>query len=364
VFQLHSTDGNARRATLRVAHGAVETPAFMPVGTAGSVKGLDPGELREARIQVVLTNAYHLWLRPGRDVIVEAGGLHRFMGWSGPILMDSGGFQIFSLEARRVLDEDGVTFSSHLDGRRHRFTPETVVAFAEAIGVDVAMVLDVCVRLPAPPEAIAESVRLTSAWAARSARARSKAQTQIFGIVQGGLDERARERSACDVVALDFAGYAIGGLSVGESRCEMERLARFTAQLLPESKPRYLMGVGTIRDLIAAIDCGIDLFDCVYPTRCGRNGRAMTRTGDFHIRNAAYVRDFSPIDARCECPVCATFSRAYLSHLFRSGEMLGPRLLSYHNIWLLAELMEQSREAIGRGSWEKFRDAALQTQAA
>lgn len=360
AFTLHSRDGSARRATLRLSHGVVETPCFMPVGTAATVKGLTPDDLRGAHAQIVLANTYHLWLRPGLDILREAGGLHRFMAWNAPILTDSGGFQVFSLESRRELDDDGVTFASHLDGSRHRFTPENVIAFQEAIGVDIAMVLDVCVKLPASTEAILESVRRTSEWARRSAAARARAQTAVFAIVQGGLDKRAREQSASAVVALDLPGYAIGGLSVGESREELYRIARFTAELLPVEKPRYLMGVGTVADLVNAIDCGVDLFDCVYPTRCGRNGRAMTRGGEFAIRNAAFGRDYSPLDARCGCFVCATFSRAYLAHLFRSGEMLGPRLLSYHNLYLLNDLMREAREAVEAGSWSAFRDRVLQ----
>jgi queuine tRNA-ribosyltransferase len=360
IFTLVSTQGDARRGRLVLAHGAVETPCFMPVGTAATVKGLTPNELRETHAQIVLANTYHLWLRPGRDVIEAAGGLHRFMAWDGPILSDSGGFQIFSLEGRRHLDDDGVTFRSHLDGSEHRFTPESVVAFQEAIGVDVAMVLDVCVKLPASRDDLAESVRLTTAWARRSAAARRRSTaTTLFAIVQGGLDPELRTRSAQELVELDFPGYAVGGLSVGETRAEMYAAARYSAALLPAEKPRYLMGVGTVRDLIEAIDCGIDMFDCVYPTRCGRNGRAMTREGHFNIFNAACVTDFSPVDANCGCYVCRTFSRAYLAHLFRAKEMLGPRLLSYHNVALLNNLMEEAREAIEARAWPFFRERTL-----
>jgi queuine tRNA-ribosyltransferase len=360
-FELKITDGSARRGTLRLRHGVVETPTFMPVGTAGTVKGLTPGEVREAHSQIILANTYHLWLRPGLDLLVQAGGLHEFMQWHGPILTDSGGFQVFSLESRRTLDEDGVTFASHLDGSRHRFTPENVLAFQEAIGVDIAMQLDVCVKLPATPESIGESVRLSAEWARRSAAARTQPEaTALFAIMQGGVDLAARERSARAIVDLDLPGYAIGGLSVGESREDMHRLARFSASLLPVEKPRYLMGVGTVRDILIAVDCGIDMFDCVYPTRCGRNGRAMMRRGEFAIRNAAYTRDFSPIDPECDCYVCATYTRAYLAHLFRSGEMLGPRLLSYHNVYVLNALMRDARAAIEAGAWQSFRDSLLQ----
>jgi queuine tRNA-ribosyltransferase len=359
-FELLKADGTARRGTMHLKHGIVQTPTFMPVGTAGTVKGLTPDEVRSAHSQIILANTYHLWLRPGLDLLVAAGGLHEFMQWHGPILTDSGGFQVFSLESRRTLDDEGVTFASHLDGSRHRFTPENVLAFQEAIGVDIAMQLDVCVKLPSTPEAIEQSVRLSSQWAQRSAAARTRPDdTALFAIMQGGLDERAREQSARAIVALDLPGYAIGGLSVGESREEMYRLARFSAALLPGNKPRYLMGVGTVRDIVMAVDCGIDMFDCVYPTRCGRNGRAMMRSGEFAIRNAAYVRDFSPIDPDCDCAVCTTYTRAYLAHLFRSGEMLGPRLLSYHNVYVLNSLMREARAAIEAGAWTAFRDSVL-----
>jgi len=358
-FSLHANDGAARRGRLALAHGTVETPAFMPVGTAATVKGLTPADLREIGAEIVLANTYHLWLRPGLETIEASGGLHAFMRWERPILTDSGGFQVFSLESRRTLDDEGVCFRSHLDGSEHTFTPENVVAFQEALGVDIAMALDVCVKLPADDEAIAQSVRLTSAWARRCAAARRREATLLFGIVQGGIDERARERSARDLVALDLPGYAIGGLSVGESRADLERIARLTAGLLPPDKPRYLMGVGTVRDVLNAIDCGIDTFDCVYPTRCGRNGRAMTRGGDLSIRNAAFARDQRPLDPTCRCSVCTTFTRAYLSHLFRAEEMLGPRLLSYHNLALLLDVVREAREAIAARRWTAFRDEAL-----
>jgi queuine tRNA-ribosyltransferase len=357
-FALRASDGRARRGSLRLAHGTVETPAFMPVGTAATVKGLTPADLHAIGAQIILGNTYHLWLRPGRETLVEAGGLRAFMGWDGPVLTDSGGFQVFSLETRRVVDDGGVRFRSHLDGSEHEFTPENVVAFQEALGVDVAMVLDVCVKLPAAQAEVDEAVRRTSLWAARCAAARTRAETQLFGIMQGGLDERARARSAEALVALDLPGYAIGGLSVGESREEMEGVARFSADLLPSDKPRYLMGVGTVSDLLAAIDAGIDLFDCVYPTRCGRNGRALTRGGDFHIRNASFTRDWRPVEEGCACAVCATFTRAYLSHLFRSDEMLGPRLLSFHNLFMTVRLLDDARAAIEAGRWDEFRNGA------
>jgi queuine tRNA-ribosyltransferase len=359
-FRLRATSAGARRGRLELAHGAVETPAFMPVGTIATVKGLSPRDLREAGAQIVLANTYHLWLRPGRETLVAAGGLHRFMAWDGPILTDSGGYQVFSLESRRTLDDDGVTFRSHIDGSTHRFTAENVVAFQEDLGVDVAMVLDECVKLPAPAAAIDDSVRRTSLWARRSAAVWRHGPTALFAIVQGGLDERARAHSAADLIALDVSGYAIGGLSVGETREEMVRLARFTAALLPADKPRYLMGVGTVRDLLGGIDCGIDMFDCVYPTRSGRHGRALTRSGELNLYNAGFTRDFTPVDAQCACEVCANYTRAYIAHLFRARELLGMRLLSYHNVFMLDALMAEAREAIEAGEWAAFRDRQTQ----
>jgi queuine tRNA-ribosyltransferase len=359
IFSLRSTDHSARRGSLRLTHGVVETPTFMPVGTAATVKALTPDEVRSAHSQIILANTYHLWLRPGKETLVEAGGLHRFMAWDGPILTDSGGFQVFSLQERRKLDDEGVTFQSHIDGSTHRFTPETVIAFEEALDVDVAMVLDVCVKLPATREALVESVRMTTAWARRSREAWSSERTAVFAIMQGGLDLELREQSAREIVELDFPGYAIGGLSVGETREEMYAMARAAASFLPSERPRYLMGVGTVRDIIMAVDCGIDMFDCVYPTRCGRNGRAMTRGGEYNIRNAAYARDYTPVDSQCDCYVCTTYTRAYLHHLFRANEMLGPRLLSYHNIYVLNDLMRGARDAIERGEWGAYRDRVL-----
>jgi queuine tRNA-ribosyltransferase len=361
AFALRATSGAARRGTLTTAHGEVETPCFMPVGTLGDVKLLEPQDLRELGARIVLANTYHLWLRPGAETLAAAGGLHRFMAWDGPVLTDSGGFQIFSLEARRSIDAEGVTFRSHLDGSEHRFTPENVIAFQEAMGVDIAMALDQCVALPADRAALELAVARTSAWAARCRDARRHAdRTLLFGIVQGGLDETLRARSAAELIALDLPGYAIGGLSVGETRAEMDRVAAFTAALLPVNKPRYLMGVGTIRDLVAGIDRGVDLFDCVYPTRSGRHGRALTRDGrEFNLRNARFARDFAPVDEDCDCRICATYTRAYLSHLFRSGETLAQRLLSYHNVAALIGLVRAARAAIEQNRWDAFRDAVV-----
>ena len=363
-FTLRATAGAARRGTLETMHGAVETPCFMPVGTLADVKLLEPRDLHEIGTRIVLANTYHLWLRPGADVLVEAGGLHRFMAWDGPLLTDSGGFQVFSLESRRSVDDDGVTFRSHLDGSTHRFTPEGVVAFQEALGIDIAMVLDQCVKLPSPRDEIAAAVARTTLWAQRSAAAWGRGPTLLFGIVQGGLEDDLRARSARELIALDLPGYAIGGLSVGESRAEMDRVAGMTAALLPADKPRYLMGVGTVRDLLAGIDRGIDLFDCVYPTRSGRHGRVLTRRGaEYNLRNAAYARDFSPLDENCDCRICGVYSRAYLAHLFRSEETLGGRLVSYHNLAALTGLVRLARRAIEERRWVAFRDEALESAA-
>ncbi|MDB5072607.1 MAG: tRNA-guanine transglycosylase, queuosine-34-forming [Candidatus Eremiobacteraeota bacterium] len=361
-FVLHARSGTARGATLTTAHGDVATPCFMPVGTLADVKLLEPRDLHEIGSRIVLANTYHLWLRPGRETLVAAGGIHRFMAWDGPILTDSGGFQVFSLESRREIDEDGVTFRSHLDGSAHRFTPENVVAFQEDLGVDVAMALDQCVKLPSSREELERAVARTTAWAQRCAAAQQHAdRTMLFGIVQGGLEDDLRARSAAELVALNLPGYAIGGLSVGETREEMDRVARFTAALLPADKPRYLMGVGTVRDLVAGIDRGIDLFDCVYPTRSGRHGRVLTRAGDeYNVRNAVNVRDFGPVDPDCDCRVCATYTKAYLAHLFRSGETLAQRLLSYHNVAALTGLVRAARAAIEADRWAAFRDGLLE----
>jgi queuine tRNA-ribosyltransferase len=359
-FSLRARAGAARRGTLETSHGTVETPCFMPVGTLGDVKLLEPRDLRELGARIVLANTYHLWLRPGVQTLKEAGGLHRFMAWDGPLLTDSGGFQVFSLESRREVDDDGVTFRSHLDGSTHRFTPETVLAFQEDCGVDVAMTLDQCVKLPSAREEIAQAVARTTAWARRSAAAWRRGPTLLFGIVQGGLEDDLRAQSAHDVCGLDLPGYAIGGLSVGESRPEMDRVVRATAALLPVDKPRYLMGVGTVRDLVAGIDRGIDLFDCVYPTRSGRHGRILTRRGtEYSLRNARYARDFTPLDENCDCRVCAVHTKGYLAHLFRSGETLAGRLASYHNLAALNGLVRGARNAIESGTWEAFRDGAL-----
>jgi queuine tRNA-ribosyltransferase len=366
-FSVTHRDGRARRGVLTTAHGAVETPVFMPVGTQGAVKALTPRDLTDVGAGIVLGNTYHLHLRPGDELIRRRGGLHRFMGWDGPILTDSGGYQVFSLAHRRKLTEDGVEFQSHLDGRRHRLTPELAVDIQLNLGSDIAMVLDECPGLPAPRAEIEASMQRTVRWA-RRARDRylfrrgrideaglpTPAQAQ-FGIVQGGSDAGLRAESAEATTHLGFDGYAIGGLSVGESPAVMYAVIDSTAPLLPEAQPRYLMGVGTPLDLVEGIARGIDMFDCVMPTRDARNGRLFTRQGPINIKNARYAEDDGPVDPACGCYTCRRFSRAYLRHLFQAREMTGGTLNTLHNLYFYLDTMGRVREAISFGAFEKFR---------
>jgi len=326
-------------------HGTVETPVFMPVGTQGTVKGVDIGRLRETGAQMVLGNTYHLALRPGADTIGALGGLHAFMGWSGPILTDSGGFQVFSLADRVDIDEQGARFRSHVDGALVELTPEIAVAIQEQLGSDVAMVLDHVVALPGSRELVADAMRRSIRWAERCQRAAAHPDQALFAIVQGGLDKELRGESASGLVALDFAGYAIGGLSVGESPSEMYRAIDFTAPLLPLDRPRYLMGVGRPIDLLEGIARGIDMFDCVMPTRNGRNALAFTDSGAIRLRNSHHTLDRAPIDPTCPCLACR-HSRGYLRHLFQSNEMLGPILLTIHNLTYYQRIMADARDAI------------------
>ena len=350
---LHTDPTGARRGRLTLDHGTVETPVFMPVGTQGTVKGLTPEELTAAGTQILLGNALHLYLRPGLEVLEAMGGLHRLMTWDRPILTDSGGFQIFSQAALKEVTDDGVTFTSYLDGSRHFLPPERIVAIQEGIGSDIQMVLDECLPADAPLERQAEAVRRTTDWARRSraAKAASGQPGLLFGIVQGGSDPGLRERSLTDLLPLDFPGYAIGGLSVGEEKGALRTITRFCAERLPAAKPRYLMGVGTPLDLIEAVGAGIDLFDCVLPTRNGRTGSVFTRTGPLNIKNARFRTDERPLDAACACPICARFSRAYLCHLYRAKEILATRSLTLHNVWFYHALMGEMREAIARGTF-------------
>ena len=347
---------SARLGRLSTAHGAIDTPAFMPVGTLGPVKGIDPIDLEKLGFGLMLNNAYHLYLRPGHKVVAELGGLHRFTGWPGAILTDSGGFQIFSLAKLCKVTDDGVSFQSHLDGSAHFITPETAIEIEEALGADIIMAFDHCVALPAEQDVVRDAVRRTTLWAKRCQDSRRRTDQALFGIVQGGLDRDLRVTSARDLVGLGFEGYAVGGLSVGESKPEMYAMLDVTVPELPGSKPRYLMGVGMPEDLIEGVARGIDLFDCVVPSRHGRTGSLFTSFGRVVIKQAKYVRDERPIDSACGCPVCARYSRAYLHHLYQVKEMLASRLNTIHNLWYFADLMRQVRSAIAQGTLRSFRE--------
>ena len=365
-FELVARDGRARRGTLYTDHGPVPTPAFMPVGTQATVKGLLPRQLRETGSDMILGNTYHLYLRPGHERVLRLGGLHRFSGWDGAMLTDSGGFQVFSLAELRDVDDEGVSFRSHLDGSRHRFTPEHSMDVQAALGADVVMAFDECPALPATAEEVRAAVDRTLAWARRCRdhfgdRRRHEAghEQALFGIVQGGLLESERERCARALLELDLPGYAIGGLSVGESKEDMHRLTDFTAPLLPEDRPRYLMGVGYPEDLLAAVASGVDMFDCVLPTRLARHGTLLTSEGRLALRNARFADDEGPVDPGCACPTCRDHSRAYLRHLIVAGEILGLVLCTLHNVSFYQTLMRGVREAIERGCFEEYRRGFL-----
>jgi queuine tRNA-ribosyltransferase len=353
-FALHKSDGLARRGTLELAHGSVETPVFMPVGTYGTVKAMSPVELREIGAQIVLGNTFHLWLRPGLEVIEAHGGLHRFMGWDGPILTDSGGFQVFSLGALRKITEEGVKFQSPVNGDRCFLSPEESMRIQRVLNSDIVMIFDECTPYPADEETAAESMRLSLRWAARSKTAHGDNPNALFGIVQGGMHEHLRDESLHELERIGFDGYAIGGLSVGEPKDEMLRILRHTAPQLPLDKPRYLMGVGTPEDIVAAVAQGIDMFDCVMPTRNARNGMMFTRLGDIKIKNAQYRMDMRPLDEQCGCYTCRNFTRAYLHHLHRIGEILGARLNTIHNLYYYQQLMGEIRTAIEAGTFAEF----------
>ena len=347
-FTLQTTDGAARRGTLQLAHGQVETPAFMPVGTYGTVKAMSPDELVQLGAHIVLGNTFHLWLRPGLDVIEKHGGLHRFMGWQRPILTDSGGFQVFSLGALRKISEEGVRFASPLNGDRLMLTPETSMQIQRVLNSDIVMIFDECTPYPADLDVAAWSMRLSLRWAERSRLAHGDNPNALFGIVQGGMHETLREESASRLIDIGFDGYAIGGLSVGEPKEDMRRILAHTAPILPADKPRYLMGVGTPEDIVEAVSRGIDMFDCVLPTRNARHGILFTRFGDMRIKNARFRDDTRPIDEQCQCHTCQYFSRAYLHHLNRCGEILGARLATLHNLHYYQELMQGLRHAISQ----------------
>ena len=348
-FDLLKTSSNtmARRGRLKTPHGVIETPVFMPVGTLATVKTMAPDELVEIGAGIILSNTYHLHIRPGEDLVAEAGGLHKFMNWNGAILTDSGGFQVFSLADLRKVTDDGVQFRSHLDGRPLYFTPEAVMEMENKLGADIIMAFDECPPYPATREYVETSLRRTMAWAERSKEAHKRPEEQgLFGIVQGGEYEDLRRISVEGLLELDLPGYAIGGLSVGEPKPLMYDVLEFTTPLLPVLKPRYLMGVGSPDDLFEGVARGVDMFDCVLPTRIGRNGTVMTSRGKLVVRNASYARDFRPLDENCDCKVCRTHTRAYIRHLLKADEVLGIRLTSYHNVYFLVNMMSKIREAI------------------
>lgn len=355
------SDGAARRGVIATPHGEIETPAFMPVATQGSVKSLGPDDLRAAGAQIVLANTYHLLLRPGHELVRDMGGLHRFMAWDGPILTDSGGFQVFSLSKLRRLGEDGVEFRSHLDGSRRLLTPESCVAIQHALGVDILHPLDECLPHAVSLEATERSLDLTLRWLARSVAAHAAAggARALFGIVQGGGYEELRRRAVEGTCAFDLPGYAIGGLAVGETKSQLYDLTELVAGLLPTDRPRYLMGVGKPPDLVEAVGRGVDLFDCVMPTRNARNGQAFTSDGPLTITQARFGRDRAPLDAECPCLACREFSRAYLRHLFVARELLAYRLLSLHNVTFYLRLMEMLRAAVAARAFGPFRSRFL-----
>ena len=348
----------ARRGRIYTPHGTIETPVFMPVGTQATVKSMTPEELKdEVKAQIILSNTYHLYLRPGHELVKEAGGLHKFMNWDRAILTDSGGFQVFSLGDLRKITEEGVEFKSHLDGSTHFLSPESVMEIEEALGADIIMAFDECVEYPSTYDYTKQSMERTTRWAARCKKAHKNVEKQgLFGIVQGGMYKDLREKSAKDLVEMNFPGYAIGGLSVGEPKELMCELLEFTTQFLPKEKPRYLMGVGTPDYLIEAVLRGIDMCDCVLPTRIARNGTALTSKGKVVIRNKPYERDFSPLDENCDCYTCKNYTRAYIRHLVKSKEILGIRLLSIHNLRFLTKLMERVRIEIENDNLVSFRD--------
>jgi len=374
-FEILGTDrqSKARRARLTTGHGVINTPAFMPVGTQGSVKGVSPRELRELEAQIILGNTYHLFVRPGLDVIKHFGGLHRFMNWHGPILTDSGGYQIFSLAKLRKITEDGVEFQNHIDGARTFISPEIAIEIQVELGGDIAMALDECVPYPCEYDYAARSVEMTTRWAERckavasavSAEkppnalrtAHSTARQLLFGIVQGATFENLRKQSAQEIVALDFDGYAIGGVSVGEPEEEMMRAVESAEPFLPNAKPRYALGLGTPPQLLEMIARGMDIFDCVLPTRLARNGTAFTATGTVNLKNAEFSLDKGPIEGNCTCPACREFSRGYIRHLVKAEEILGLRLITLHNLHFYLNLMNRARDEMEQGTFDQFRKA-------
>ncbi|WP_183108676.1 tRNA guanosine(34) transglycosylase Tgt [Thermohalobacter berrensis] len=352
-----SNECNARLGRLHTPHGIVETPIFMPVGTKATVKTMTPEELKEIGAQIILSNTYHLYLRPGHDLVEEAGGLHKFMNWDKPILTDSGGFQVFSLGDLRKITEEGVEFRSHLDGSKHFISPEKSIEIQNSLGADIIMAFDECPPYPSDRDYVKKSLERTTRWAKRCKDAHKNPETQaLFGIVQGGMYKDLREQSAKEIIDLDFPGYAIGGLSVGEPKEIMYEVLDYTAPLLPEDKPRYLMGVGSPNYLFEGVIRGIDMFDCVLPTRIARNGTVLTSHGRLVVRNAEYARDFSPLDPECDCYACKNYTRAYIRHLFKANEILAARLATIHNLYFLLKLMENIRKAIKEDRLLEYRE--------
>ena len=363
-FSISATDGPARTGTIRMRRGDIRTPAFMPVGTAATVKAMKPEGVRASGADIILGNTYHLMLRPGAERIARLGGLHRFMNWHRPILTDSGGYQVMSLSELRRITEEGVTFASHLDGSRHLLSPERSMEIQRLLGSDIVMAFDECPRADRPRDEIARSMELSMRWAKRSREAfdaggEHAEGSALFGIQQGALDEELRRESAQALTGIGFDGYAVGGLAVGEGQEAMFATLDFAAAMLPADAPRYLMGVGKPDDLVGAVARGIDMFDCVLPTRSGRNGQAFTWAGPVNLRNARHAEDPAPLDARCACPACVDYSRAYLHHLTKSGEMLGAMLLTEHNLWFYQALMAAMRDAIGEGRFAAWSSAFL-----
>jgi queuine tRNA-ribosyltransferase len=359
AFEVQSRDGKARAGRLETPHGTVHTPAFMPVGTAGAVKAATARDVKELGAEIILANTYHLMLRPGPGLVADLGGLHGFTSWRGPFLTDSGGYQVFSLAGLRHLGEEGVRFKSHLDGSLHLLSPERSIEVQELLGGDVIMAFDECPPYPAPREAVGEATARTTRWAERSLAAHRRRDQWLFGIVQGGIHQDLREQSAEGLIALDFPGYAIGGLSVGEPKDDMRRIVEGLDEILPADRPRYLMGVGTPEDLIEGVARGVDLFDCVLPTRNARNGQLFTRHGKLMIRNARFRNDPRPPDPQCGCPTCRTTSRAYLRHLHLAGEMSAANLLTLHNLWFYLDTMRAMRQSIRLCRFQGFRAEAL-----
>jgi queuine tRNA-ribosyltransferase len=359
AFTIHAVDGKARTGEIAMQRGEIRTPAFMPVGTAATVKAMKPEAVRATGADIILGNTYHLMLRPGAERVARLGGLHRFMNWQRPILTDSGGYQVMSLSGLRKITEEGVTFASHLDGSRHLLSPERSMEIQRLLGSDIVMAFDECPRADQPREVIAQSMEMSMRWARRSREAfdaggEHAQAAALFGIQQGALDEGLRRHSAQALTDIGFDGYAIGGLAVGEGQESMFATLDFAPDMLPADRPRYLMGVGKPDDLVGAVERGVDMFDCVLPSRSGRNGQAFTWNGPLNLRNARFAEDSGPLDEHCQCPTCASYSRAYLHHLVKSGEMLGAMLMTEHNLWFYQALMQAMRDAITEGRFADF----------